>query len=315
MDPNYPYQNGNNSYEPQPQQRGGGKRTAGNENRVNSGSYTGTVLPVTGKPTDEIRVSPLKNKPGVVVHFTLLIEEPGPVDQYGQSKPKRVYRRVTAFSNGKISEDLLRSLRPGDVVKISASDIDEPYDKRDGTKGYREAKLAYYIEVLSRPAMQQQGSGYPAPAAQPAQGGYYPQGAPAQQYGAPGYGQQPPAGYQSPAGQPQYFPQGTPAPAQQYGQQQPQYGGYPAPQGPPPTAQPPQQQGGYRQAPPAAAPQPQWTPGAAQQRNGQAVPQGAWQQAPPATPPYYQAPGPAFPPPSDEDMPADIAAGVKELDV
>lgn len=290
---NYPYQNGNN-YEPQPQQRGEGKR-AQKEFPLNSGSYTGTVLPITGKMEDEIRISPLKSKDGVVVHFTLLIEEPAGVDQYGP-KMKRIYRRVTAFSNNKIPESLLRSLRPGDRIKISASDIDESYDKRDGTKGYREAKQAYYIERVSSPSMQPGGYQYPGgqPAAQ--QGGFYPQGAPVPQYTPqPQFG----GGYPAPQ-QGGFYPQGAP----QYGP-----GGYPAPQqsGYIPGQHAPAQQPA---APGYQRPAPGWSPGAAEQRNRQ-----AGVQAPQGNIPYYQAPGPAVPPPNDEDMPADIAAGVKELDV
>ena len=295
MYPNYQNQNAP-SYEPQPRQNGGGKRNAQKEFPTNNGSYTGTVLPITGKMEDEIRVSPLKTKEGVVVHFTLLIEEPSGTDQYGQPKMKRIYRRVTAFSNNKIPEALLRSLRPGDRVKISASDIDESYDKRDGTKGYREAKLAYYIDRISAPAVQP--GAYHIPAPQPAQGDYYPQGTPMPQYGAqPQYG-----GY--PAPQAGYFPQGTPAPRYNPG------GNAPQPQWPTqqPTQAPPPPSSGYQG-------RPSWTPGAAEQRNAQVQLQPPMAPARQAAPPYYQAPGPMAPSPEEEDMPADIAAGVKELDV
>lgn len=277
---NYP-QNAPNQGWQAPQQGGGQqqKRTRGSQAfPVNKSQLTGAVLPMSGKYEDRIEVKQIgENK--FVTHFLLEVTMPGGPDQNGQQKVKRLRRKVNAFTNAKITKELLFSLYPGMVIKVTAEDADESYVDRNGNKVFREVKNAYYIEIAAQP---QPAAGQP----------FYPQGAPVpgqQPYGG-GYPAPAAPAYQQPA-QPNYYPQGAPMAGQQH------YGGYPAPAGPaqPQAAAPAYQ--GYQRGPAPAQPA---QPAARQQ----------------ATPPYYQAPGqPAAPETDDDDLPPDIAGPGQTLDI
>ena len=197
-----------------PQQGGRQKRSKGsNEFPVNRSQLTGTVLPMTGKLEDRIEVKQIGEN-NYVTHFLLDIMMPAGNDQNGQPKTKRIRRKINAFTNAKISKELLYSLYPGMMIRVTAEDADESYVDRNGNKIFREVKNAYYIEVVNAYPQPQQGQGY------------LPQGTP---YPA----------------QPQYAQQPAQPMQPQYGQQP--YGGYPQPQGPMQHAQQaPAYQGGFQ---------------------------------------------------------------------
>lgn len=255
-----------------PQQGGRQRKSKGNnEFPINRSQLTGTVLAMTGKPEDRIEVKQIGEN-NFVTHFLLEIVMPAGTDQNGQPKTKRIRRKINAFTNAKISRELLYSLCPGMTIKVTAEDADESYVDRNGNKIFREVKNAYYIEIVNAYPQPQQGQGY------------MPQGAPYQQ-------------------QPQYAQQPMQQAQPQYGQQP--YGGYPQPQGPAqPRPQAPAYQGGYQGQ--------GWNGGAMPPQQAAPQRQPAAPQAPvrPQTP-YYEAPAaPAAKPADpidDDDLPPDIA--------
>ncbi len=275
-----PYQQ-NNNYQGGRSRGNGGQRR---EEEPNVCRFRGIVHPKTMKDTDEIVFRAFKKAPGGAVHIMLTVEDSQP-DSYGQIRSTQTHVPVAIFTNKNITEEMLRGLMPGMLIKVTGKyhTTSRQNPQTNQWENFHEFNCHWY-EVLQMPSSQPAYGQQPGYGAQPQQQ-YGPQGyAPQPPYGQQGgYVPQPQRGYPGPQGQPaygqqpgygtqpqqQYGPQGyTPQPP--YGQQpgygaQPQ-GGYPGPQGQqaytPPQQQYPgpqgnQPQGGYGQNGPGGYPGPQ----------------------------------------------------------
>ena len=249
-----------------------GARKAPKEPVINKWEGEGIVRPRYGKDGDEIRFMPYKKGNGGLIHISLeCIQASNTADENGMPKYTRCFVPVDVFSNSRVDEQLVRSVKTGMKVHVVGKLAQQQYtNPRTNQTSYNLVVIPFMFEILDMPQAAAPQGYIPAPTGYGQQQGYGPQPGYGQQpgyagpqgaYPAPagGYGPQPggyppPSGYAAPAGGypapagPAPAPGGYPAP----GSYPPPGGGYPAPAGPAPVTSAPAagQQPGYAQAPP-----------------------------------------------------------------
>ena len=264
-----------------------GARKAPKEPVINKWEGEGIVRPRYGKDGDEIRFMPYRKGNGGLIHISLeCIQPSNTADENGMPKYTRCFVPIDVFSNNRVDEQLVRSVKAGMKVHVVGKLAQQQYtNPRTNQTNYSLVVIPFMFEILDMPQAAAPQGFVPAPAGYGQQQGYGPQPA----YGPqPGYGQQQGYGPQPGYGQQQgYGPQGPyPAPA----------GPYPAPAGPAPVQGAYGPQGPYP-APAGPAPAGPAPAPAAGQQPGYAQ-----------APPYYKAPGyagaaPVAPAPGVDDMP------------